>query len=308
MKSINTENLKLDDKTCELTKYIYTDYEIVEEIDNGNTYEKYIPISNSRIPLHGNFGDSENPSFTLREYLRESPKWIFLLDLPSEIRTGILNYVNFFKDFIKSTENYNVDIANMPEGEKTRITILTSEEENREKIIYSFRNYIKNIFEPFNKLQIEFRNTEIGDLGKKRFLINYNNELQTTQIRFQYGLQNLSDVERTKNTFELLLQEKDKQLDKYHNLLLQYVNKESTPENITVNVNQDVAQESTITISNVSEINLGLSDLLYELEKSQKDNNIDLIESLIEEIKSIKSDLKNPKQVEVAKSRQQKKY
>jgi uncharacterized protein YjbI with pentapeptide repeats len=300
LKAIHTENLRLDDKTCELTKYIFTDYEIVEEIDSGYTYEKYLPISNSRIPLQGNFGDSDNPSFTLREYLKESHKWIFLLDLPPDIRTGIRNYINFFEDFIKSTENYDVDIATMPEGEKTRITILTRDEENIEKIIYLFRIYIKNIFEPFNKIQIEFRNNEIDDFNKKRFLINYENELHTVQIRLQNSLQNLSDFKRTSSTFQLLLQEKDKHIDNLNNLLTQFVNKEPTPQNITVNVNQDVS------LTNVNEIDLGLSELLDELEKSQKDINTHLIESLIEEIKEIKSELKNPKQVEAAKSRTKK--
>ena len=301
LKAIHTENLRLDDKTCELTKYIYTDYEIVEEIDDGYTYEKYLPISNSRIPLQGKFGDSDNPSFTLREYLKESHKWIFLLDLPSDIRTGIRNYINFFEDFIKSTENFDVDIATMPEGEKTRITILTKDEDNKEKIIDAFRSYIKNIFEPFNKLQIEFRNPRLNEYEKNKFLVNYSNELETTQIRLKYGLRNNSDLEKTSTTISSMLQLKDEN-NYLRGLLTDIVNSKPQPPNITLNLNQ----ETNVSIENVIEAKLELSILQDELEKSKIDNNAHLIESLIEEIKEIKDDLKNPKQIEVAKTKPKK--
>lgn len=298
-KAVHTDNSIIDDKTCEKTKYIFTDYEISEEIENNSSMERYLPKPNSRIPLLGNFGEGENKNFTIREYLKEPQKWIFLLDLPAEVRTGILNYINFFKDFIKSTENYDVDIATIPEGEKTRVTILTKDESNKEKIQELFQKYIKNIFEPFNKLQIEFRNNEINDFAKNRFLINYNNELQTAQIRLQYGLQNQNDVERTIDTFGLLLQDKKDEINFLRKYILQSQNKESTQSSLTVNVNQ----ETNLAVHNIFEINFELAKLLDELEKSNKDINSHLIETLIDEIKEIKSELKNPKTVDSAKEK-----
>lgn len=301
LKAINTENLKIDDKTCELTKYIYTDYKIVEEIEDNYKYEKYIPIQNSRIPLRGNFGDLDNQSFTLREFLKDAHKWIFLLDLPSDIRTGVLNYINFFKDFIKSTENYDVDIGAMPEGEKTRITILTKDEDNKERILAAFRTYIKNIFEPFYRLQIEFRNPNLNEYDKNKFLVNYSNELQTTQIRLQYGLRNNSDLEKTSLTISSMLQLKDENTY-LRGLLSDMVNNKAQLPNITLNLNQ----ETNVAIENVSEVKLELSNLLDELEKSKIDKDAHLIESLIEEIKEIKEELKNPKKLEEAKTRTKK--
>lgn len=301
-KAVHTDNSTIDEGTRQKTKYIFIDYELVEEIENGQTIERYTPKSNSRIPLIGNFGEGENKNFTLLEYLKEPHKWIFLLDLPTEVRTGILNYINFFKDFIKSTENYDVDIATIPEGDKTRVTILTKDENKKDRIEESFQNYIKNIFEPFNRLQIEFRNNEITEYDKNRFLINYNNELQTAQIRLQYGLQNQNDVDRTINTFGLLLQEKKDEINFYRKYILQSQNKETTQPNITVNVNQ----EANLTVHNVIEINFELAELLDELEKSNKDVNSHLIESLIDEIKEIKSELKNPQKVDSAKTKTKK--
>ena len=141
LKSIRSDNIVFDQKTIENTKYIFTDYVIRKE-DN---LEHFFPNQNSRVPLLGNFGDQENKNFTFLDYLKEQNKWSFLLDLPDEIRTGIINYINFFWDYSKNVLNENVNVTMLPEGSKIRVNLLVDDSSKQFNIIEAFQDYIKNI-------------------------------------------------------------------------------------------------------------------------------------------------------------------
>lgn len=299
LKAIHSDNIDLDDSTIQNTKYIYTDY-LLTENEGEKTYE---PNQNSRVPLKGYFGDSENSGFTLNEFLKEQNKWVFLLDLPDDIRTGVLNYINFFKDYSKKVNNTNIYVSNNPEGEKTRVTLLADPNLKSEEIASTFKEYIANIFKPFSQLNIGFRNTDLSEYEKAIFLLNYENELNTTQIRLKYGLENKNDITKFIDTVSsILLAEKDKQNDTLIALLNKMI--ESTPKipNLNFNTQLTANQYVKTTFENKLDIDLGLSKMLDELKNLERtDENV--VTDLKNEIMEIKDRLKNNSNQEETKNK-----
>ena len=96
LKAIHTKDWSLDEQTIKNTKYIYTNYKTLHDKSSGEEKIIYVADKNSRVPAKGYFGDESNPDFTLQTYLKEPYKWDYLLEFPPEIRTGLLNYINFF--------------------------------------------------------------------------------------------------------------------------------------------------------------------------------------------------------------------
>jgi len=197
LKTVHTKNWKVDNKTLENTEFIYSDYKISTINDDGSEEKCYEPKKESRVPSKGVFGDENNKDFTLITYFKEPYKWDYLLDFPPTIRTGLINYLNFFKDYLKAVENIDLDIATHPEGEKLRITFMIDNKTEESFIKDILTKYIINIFKPFDKFQVEFRNPGLDDHTKNLMLINYQNELNTTQTRLKFGLQNSSDKMKT---------------------------------------------------------------------------------------------------------------
>lgn len=285
LKSIRSDNTVFDQKTVENTQYIFTDYIIKKD----DSLEHFIPNQNSRVPLVGNFGDQENKYFTFLDYLKEQYKWSFLLDLPDEIRTGILNYINFFWDYSKKVLNENVNVTMVPEGSKTRVNLLVDNSLKEINIIDSFQQYIKNIFKPFSELNIEFRNTNLSEFQKAKFLIDYENELNTTQINLKYGIQFLSDSNKLQySMIDFLLSQKDRQIESQEKYINQLIESIPKTQNINVSVNQNLSN----VIKNKLDLEIDFSKMLDELDKS-KASNENLVNELKQEIENIKAELKN---------------
>jgi uncharacterized protein YjbI with pentapeptide repeats len=97
-KAVYTDGWTLDDKTIENTKFVFTDYKIVENMTPYGNEREYIAVQESRVPIVGNFGDEKNKNYTIYNFAMEPYKWEYLLDLPEEIQTGVINYINFFHD------------------------------------------------------------------------------------------------------------------------------------------------------------------------------------------------------------------
>ena len=124
-KSPHTSGWVPDDDTLHNTKYIYTDYATSESIDeDGSISKKYSAKEGTRIPTVGNFLDENNNNFSLIDYTKEPHRWEYLLSFPEEIQTGIVNYINFFKDYSRITEGINIDLATTTYGDKVKVSLL----------------------------------------------------------------------------------------------------------------------------------------------------------------------------------------
>jgi len=308
LRSLNVDNSLLDAKTCELTKYIYTDYLVREDKEDDHTVIRYLPAEESRVPAKGDFGDAKNLGFTLKEYLREREKWEFLLDLPDDVRTGILNYVNFFRDYLKATENVSVDIGAAAEGDKTKITILAQNHADMRAVDSAFKHYILNLFEPFDRMKTAFRNEKLEEYRKAIFLLNYQNELETVRTRLKYNLSSPADLERTSETLVSMLRtelaEKGQLLNQSFRMLEELTKGRPQLQSVSISTPITVNQQTTVSVDNQLEISIELSRLLDELELIKDKGRV--IECLFEEVESIKKELKDTHNVHSAKSRIQK--
>jgi len=119
LKSPHTTDWSCDENTLRNTKYIYSDYTVTECVDgSGVPLKKYNINEDSRIPSSGEFLDINHKDFSLLDYAKEPYRWEYLLHFPQEIQTGIVNYINFFKDYSRVTEGINIDLATATCGEK----------------------------------------------------------------------------------------------------------------------------------------------------------------------------------------------
>ncbi|MBI5055912.1 MAG: pentapeptide repeat-containing protein [Nitrospirae bacterium] len=287
-KEVFTKGWMPDEKTRKNTKYVFTDYEILETITAVGYYErKYQAISTSRVPLKGDFGDEENVDFTIFEFAKEPYKWEYILDLPYEIQTGIVNYINFFRDYVRSTKGIDVDIATNPVGKKIKLSFIT-DEKNGEEVKHSLRQYILNLFRPFNQqLEIEFNNPTVTDYDKQLLLINYQNELLNNQTRLIFALQDLKVRGKTAESIEKVITQNDSNDNK---LLLQMMDKlvdkvGGTPP-ITIEANATATNTANISVNiqNKNEIRHSLADLYDELRKVCNEKSSKLADTLCSEI------------------------
>ncbi len=124
--AVQTRGWKPDKATLENTKFIYTDFEIKQTVDeDGEVSKTYHAKPESRVPAEGSFGEGDNVEFTIADFLLDPIKWSYSLNLPKEIRSGFLGYIKFFEDFLRVTENEEVEIRTRREGNKVRVEFLT---------------------------------------------------------------------------------------------------------------------------------------------------------------------------------------
>jgi hypothetical protein len=216
-----------------------------------------------------------------------------------------LIYLNFFKDYVKATENIDVDIATQPEGQKLRVVFLVDDEEKMKHIQHILTDYIINIFKPFDNLEVEFRNTSITEFDKERLLVNYQNELLTTQTRLRYGLSNIDDREQTLNNLASFIPQRTIDSKKLFEVLDNAVSG-LVDTSKTLALKQPVAEARAvaetnasinITIENKFELNLSLAKLRdYLNELGKEENSIsNQIEIVKDELEALQKDFqKNP--------------
>lgn len=169
-----TQGWKPDKKTLANTKYIFTDYESCEDIDEHGTRKAYRAIPGTRVPVDGAFGTAEHSDFTLAEYLKEPFRWNLAFKVPPGLRTPFLNYVQLFADFMKVTEDLSVEIRTRHEGEKLRVEFLTESEEAHERVQEKFDDYKANAGKDFSALKIRF-SPRAPDSAKRLFEMRMNN-------------------------------------------------------------------------------------------------------------------------------------
>ena len=187
-----TKGWQPDAATLQNTKYIYTDYEIEQQIqEDGEVKQVYVAIPESRIPSEGEFGVGEHEDFTIADYLRDPIKWSYALPLPKEIRTGFLNYIKFFEDFLHTTENEEIEIRTVREGSKVRVEFITDDLDKKTFIQEKFGQYMDNVLhkDP-SHLTIDFSRSEADQFEKEKLVLKYENRIRDlqTELKFEQAL------------------------------------------------------------------------------------------------------------------------
>jgi uncharacterized protein YjbI with pentapeptide repeats len=196
-KAVLVDGWKPDAKTLANTKYIYTDYDLVKSDSNARSMPQMSPRPESRVPLVGEFGVGDHELFTLSEFLASRSSWQISIDLPESIRTAVLNYLNFFPDFIRLTDNTDVEVRSRREGGRLRIEFVSGSSIGLGLIQERLEQYLGNVGRPMSGINLEFRTETTSDIQKDLFLIRYEHQINTLRTELKY-------VER------LLLKEEEK--------------------------------------------------------------------------------------------------
>lgn len=262
-KSPHTSGWTPDDDTLHNTKYIYTDYSTSESIDeDGAVAKKYSAKEESRIPTAGNFLDENNNNFSLLDYTKEPHRWEYLLSFPEEIQTGIVNYINFFKDYSRITEGINIDLATATYGDKVKVSLLLEDAAETEKVGVLFKKYVGHILKPFDRYDVVFGNTKATPTQQELLLINLSNELAANQSRMAHALDSLPKLQKTVESFGNLLEVKNSDHSKMLEILSRAV---SSPTIGSINLSPTFSNNNEVRISSNIDISLGeLLDLLSE--------------------------------------------
>lgn len=196
-RSVLTIGWRPDRRTLENTQFIYTDYTTTEEIGpNGVKIRAYAPVSSSRVPAEGNFGQGEHQDFTLYNYLHEPARLNIALSVPPVLRTAVLNYLNLFSDFLKVTQGIPIELRTRLEGSKLRVEFLANSEEDLSVVRESFNEYQKNADLDFEqlKLRIQF-SVQTTALERELFLMKMESQLNLLRTELSYTRALLSKSE-----------------------------------------------------------------------------------------------------------------
>jgi uncharacterized protein YjbI with pentapeptide repeats len=198
-KAVLTQGWKPDRKTLRNTKHIYTDYEVLElENKQGTPTRFYRRNDESRVPAEGSFGEGEHANFTIADYLTEPLKWTLALSVPPYFRTAVLNYIQFFTDFMKVTEGVALEIRTRQEGSKLRVEFMTDSLADKELVQQQFTTYRENTTKDFASLDITFKNSQATALEIELFKIKYEQAITALKTELGYT-QRLLQKEEEKN-------------------------------------------------------------------------------------------------------------
>jgi len=200
-KAVLTQGWKPDSKTIENTQYIYTDYEVSERNKEADQFDRvYKRVEDSRVPAEGTFGRGEHANFTIADYLKEPLKWSLALNVPANFRTAVLNYIQFFTDFMKITEGVSLEIRTRQEGSKLRVEFMTDTAEDKELVKDRFKQYRNNTTREFASLDFRF-NSNASDVEKELFRIRYEHTINSLKTELGYT-QRLLEKEEEKNALQ----------------------------------------------------------------------------------------------------------
>jgi uncharacterized protein YjbI with pentapeptide repeats len=185
--AVHTRGWKPDPTTLANTRYIYTDY----RVEDG----EYIIEENSRVPADGDFGEGENAGFTIADYLKDPVKWSVTPNVPPHIRSAVASYFAFFTDFMRVTEDIDVEIRSRQEGAKIRVEFYADSEEKKEKIQAHFQSYLKNIKDKPDNLEIHFNNDKATQVEKDLLEINYKHRINSLQTELSFTQRLLNSEE-----------------------------------------------------------------------------------------------------------------
>ena len=291
MKRVYTDEWEPDEATIKNTKYIYTDYRWEElEDEEGNKRKVRVALEESRVPADGFFGEGDNEGFTIKEYFHRPYEWNYALDLPLELRSTILNAVQFFREYAEKAKNEHVDIATRPEGKKVRIIFQVESEKDRERVEGLFREYVEKLFsaEEF-VLEIENQSLEeyeILELQRKTnflhqsLIVELGHQMQLVQGAKEGLVKSLSPIVDA----ESIMAYTERLVDKMGDIGI---------KQLTVSSESKSEASATATAINKTEVSISVQELIGELEKMKGNEELkDMIEVLQQELKEIRDDAK----------------
>ena len=120
--------------------------------------------------------------------MRDPIKWSFALSIPKQIRTAILNYIQFFTDFMDVTQNIEVGVLTYKEGQKIRVEFLTENVEDQQKVQECFQHYLLQVQEEdLDQLDVNcrFKNKLVDQLEWKKFIGDNNRQIRNLQSELE---------------------------------------------------------------------------------------------------------------------------
>lgn len=191
---VNTRNWEPDSITLKNTKYVYTDYSVEEVFENGRKTFIYTVVDDSRVPADGNFGEGEHENYTIYDYLKSLCIWSLSLNVPQEFRKPYLDYINFFSDFMRSTEMVNVELRTKREGTKLRIEFVTEDENAKELVKEIFPQYMEQS-KSNQKLMIDVRKPDTTNEELERVRAEFEFEKKILNTRLEEKIEQIKSLD-----------------------------------------------------------------------------------------------------------------
>lgn len=292
IKSPHVLGWEVDEQTLTKTRYIYTDYAVLGEADTRNPLELRIArVEDSRVPRSGEFGDDSNSDFRFADFVREQIRWEFLVRFPIEIQTGLINYLNFFRDYCRVTNDLDIEVATENARGHAKVVLLLDDEADKDALQEVLRRYIGHIIKPFDRYEVVFKRDGLSTKeDKELLLINLQNEIATNQARFAYALNDLQARQQTvEGLAQFLLLTDDREKDRLHDHLSKALDALGSAGKVTQHVTVAPVISSTATISVSGNIDDELRKLITILRLGAQDAaHAEVLEGLASEAEELR--------------------
>jgi uncharacterized protein len=163
-------------------------------------------------------------------------RWKRTFALPSRLKTAVLNYLNFFREYIAATDGIVLDVEyrTLYNGEQTslEVTFVMESEELQAQVAECLREYMSNIFrDPSHDFAPELR-TKKSQYEAELLLVLYRRALADirTDFRFHHNLLPDNERESLVHALALLTMQTDSTAAPLHSL----------PEQVLVHIEEQI--------------------------------------------------------------------
>jgi hypothetical protein len=137
-------------------------------------------------------------------FLKEPLKWASVMNVPPPYRAAVLEYLQFFTEFMRVTENVPVQFQTRAEGNLLCVEFLVRTELEKRLIQQRFDQYKADTGKAASSLKISFNNSRASDLEKEITEIRYRDQLN----RFKFELEMVQKLLSTTQEVNQLLRER----------------------------------------------------------------------------------------------------
>ena len=303
MKRVFTDGWNPDEETIKNTSYIYTDYRVVDKKDvGGNIKKMYVPLEESRVPADGFFGKGSNAGFTIKEYFYKPHEWNYALDLPAEMRTTILNAVQFFREYAEKAKNEHVDIETRTEGSKLRVIFQVESEEDRERVEGLFKEYVEKLFS-VDEFIVEFENPSLEEYEKAELQRRTTFLQNSTLIETAHQMQLTQGAKEKFEEFLLPIVQAEDRIMTYSMRLLESAGKIGTKQVTAISAAKANAEAfASAKATQKTEITYKLGDFIDALDALNEELGERKVKRIQEDLEDVIKEVRANKEAE-AKSR-----
>ncbi|CAM2064549.1 Pentapeptide repeat-containing protein [Sulfidibacter corallicola] len=166
---------EVDQATLNRTRYVYTDFAVEAVRVDGQPGEILTPLPGSRFPAEGEFGKGPHFHLSLWDLFKRRNRWAFSLRVPIAIRITLIDYLNFFGEWLAAGGGLRTNLLIRGEGNTLRIEFEQDDDTQMAHLKERFREYVTGGFELGAP---QLANPRMNEMDRALFLQRFHNRMR----------------------------------------------------------------------------------------------------------------------------------